>query len=953
MSNEFIVGQRWISNSDPELGLGIITAVEERRVVIGFPACGEERTYAIANAPLSRIQYQVGDRIQDQEHGELVVSAVDSLGGCLLYRAHDDAGNEYPVMEQLLCAHSQLSSPKERLLAGQVEHLRRYELRAATLQQRGEYQRGLARGLLGARAQLLPHQLYIAHEVANRPRPRALLADEVGLGKTIEAGLVLHQLLLLERARRVLILVPDSLLHQWLVEMLRRFNLSFTLLDAERCAALRESGSDNPFESAQLVLSSINWLSEDDEAREQAVAAGWDLLIVDEAHHLDWQEGEAASPGYALVETLAANTEGLLLLTATPEQLGAEGHFARLRLLDPERYPSLSAFTAEQQRYEPINTLIQQLRADDARQQLQGGSLADELTKYLPAASLEALQRADGDDAAWNAAVHRASRELLDRFGTGRSLFRNTRASVNGFTERRLQPHPLPAPEGYLSACADSTLEQQLRPELLLGETWLSSDPRVAWLEQWLKANRGEKVLLICASADTAQELETYLRLYRGVATTVFHEHLSLVERDRAAAYFSDAEFGAQLLVCSEIGSEGRNFQFARHLILFDLPLNPDLLEQRIGRLDRIGQQHPVNIHLPHYEGSAQAGLLRWYHEALDAFSAPCSVGYSLYQQYGNALREACCQPAGAAMEQLLTDARNSAEQLRAERSRGRDALLELNSCDDERAATLVEAVRGEQRSDDLAHYLERVADQFGLEHEHHSEQAVILRPGDHMFCESFPGLPEDGLTGTFDRNLALRREDMAYLSWEHPLLRGAIELVLSGEFGAATICTLSVRGLAPGTLLLEALYGVTAAAPAWLQLPRYLSQHSLRLLLDSKHRELAQKVSFDQLNQLCQGVKKHLAPRLLREVRAQLVPMLSEIDQLARAQLADIAAATGDNYRRQRSDERARLAALAEVNPAVGEEALTHFDHCTATGLEYLGKLQLNMAGLRLAITT
>src|SRR5690606_622242 len=148
----------------------------------------------------------------------------------------------------------------------------RYMLRQETLEHLRRLRQSPAQGLLGARVQLLPHQFYIASEVAERHAPRVLLADEVGLGKTIEAGLILHQQLLTGRASRVLILVPDSLIHQWLVEMLRRFNLHFTILDAERCAALAPSFDDeedegsagdevvNPFESAQLVLCGLAFL---------------------------------------------------------------------------------------------------------------------------------------------------------------------------------------------------------------------------------------------------------------------------------------------------------------------------------------------------------------------------------------------------------------------------------------------------------------------------------------------------------------------------------------------------------------------------------------------------------------------------------------------------------------------------------------------------------------------
>ena len=128
-------------------------------------------------------------------------------------------------------------------------------------------------GLLGPRVQLLPHQLYIAAEVASRHAPRVLLADEVGLGKTIESGLIVHQQLTTGRASRVLIAVPDSLVHQWLVEMLRRFNLSFTMLDEERCEALVESGTPNPFEAAQLVLCSLSLLVDRPDRLDQARCA--------------------------------------------------------------------------------------------------------------------------------------------------------------------------------------------------------------------------------------------------------------------------------------------------------------------------------------------------------------------------------------------------------------------------------------------------------------------------------------------------------------------------------------------------------------------------------------------------------------------------------------------------------------------------------------------------------
>ncbi len=139
-------------------------------------------------------------------------------------------------------------------------------------------------GLRGQRTSLIPHQLHIAHDVGRRHAPRVLLADEVGLGKTIEAGMILHQQLLSGAAERVLIVVPETLQHQWLVEMLRRFNLRFSLFDDERYAEAQHDAY-NPFETEQLVICSLDFVRRSKQRTEHLCDAEWDLMVVDEAHH--------------------------------------------------------------------------------------------------------------------------------------------------------------------------------------------------------------------------------------------------------------------------------------------------------------------------------------------------------------------------------------------------------------------------------------------------------------------------------------------------------------------------------------------------------------------------------------------------------------------------------------------------------------------------------------------
>jgi ATP-dependent helicase HepA len=289
---------------------------------------------------------------------------------------------------------------------------------------------------------LIPHQLYLASEVSGRMVPRVLLADEVGLGKTIEACLILHRLLLTGRAQRVLILVPDSLVHQWFVELLRRFNLWFHIFDEERCDAIETANADaNPFLDDQLVLASLSLFTGKERRIAQALAASWDLLVVDEAHHLGWTP-ESVSPEYALVEALGRQTPGLLLLTATPEQLGMASHFARLRLLDPDRFYDLNEFIREAESYRDVARLAEKLLGDRPLTDGDVTKLAQILADTEASVRSKLAQIGAGADA-----VRAELRDaLLDQHGTGRVMFRNTRATIRGFPKRVARLCPLPTP---------------------------------------------------------------------------------------------------------------------------------------------------------------------------------------------------------------------------------------------------------------------------------------------------------------------------------------------------------------------------------------------------------------------------------------------------------------------------------------------------------------------------
>ncbi|SFB90213.1 ATP-dependent helicase HepA [Pseudomonas citronellolis] len=941
-------GQRWISDSEAELGLGTILALDGRLLTVLYPATGDTRQYAERNAPLTRVRFAPGDEVTHFEGWKMTVREVEEVDGLLVYHGINSHNDAKILPETQLSNFIQFRLASDRLFAGQIDPMPWFALRYHTLEHRTRLLQSSLWGLGGARAQPIAHQLHIAREVADRIAPRVLLADEVGLGKTIEAGLVIHRQLLSGRASRVLILVPENLQHQWLVEMRRRFNLEVALFDRERFA---ESDASNPFEDSQLALVALEWIRADERAQDALCAAGWDLLVVDEAHHLVWHP-EQASREYQLVETLAQIIPGVLLLTATPEQLGLDSHFARLRLLDPDRFHDLEAFRRESSQYRPVAEAVQELidhgrLSPTAREAIHG---------FLGAAGDELLASVEGGD---DDARARLVRELLDRHGTGRVLFRNTRAAVQGFPERQLHSYPLPNPVEYMELPVgehpdlypEVSFQAQVDDNTDENARWWRFDPRVEWLIDTLKMLKQFKVLVICAHAETALDLEDALRLRSGIPATVFHEGMSILERDRAAAYFADEEFGAQVLICSEIGSEGRNFQFAHHLVLFDLPAHPDQLEQRIGRLDRIGQRHTIQIHVPHLENSPQERLFQWYHQALNAFLATCPTGNALQHRYGPRLVELLEGSDDDAFAALLEEGQAARLALEAEMHSGRDRLLELNSGGAGEGEALVEEIEEQDDQFALPIYMEKLFDTYGIDSEDHSENALILKPSEKMLDASFPLGDDEGVTVTYDRAQALAREDMQFLTWEHPMVQGGMDLVLSGSLGNTSVAIIKNKALKPGTVLLEMLFVSEAVAPRKLQLGRFLPPVALRCLLDANGNDLATRVAFETLHEQLESVPRASANKFVQAQRDVLAKQFA----IGEAKIAPRHAERVEKARQQLvaslDEELARLTALRQVNPSVRDSELEALRTQRDESVALLDKASLRLEAIRVLV--
>ncbi len=964
---EFIPGQRWVSDTESQMGLGTVLTTDHRCVTIIFLATGQTRTYAKATAPLTRGSFEAGDVIKSHEGWNLTVKFVENNAGLYTYHGINEKGENASLEEGQLDNFIQLNRPSDRLFMGQIDPDKWFNLRYQTHQQQQKLALSPVRGLAGSRTTLIPHQLYIAHEVANRFAPRVLLADEVGLGKTIEAGLILHHQLLTELAKRVLIIVPDSLVHQWLVEMLRRFNLKFSVFDEERCQADEENTPDiNPFETEQLALCSIDFLSSNSKYFQQALNGNWDLLVVDEAHHLQWSE-EQPSQEYQLIEQLAQQTQGVLLLTATPEQLGKASHFARLRLLDPERFPSYERFLEEEKSYEPVADAIEALLDNAPLSETALKTLTDTLDEGDNQHWLDIVQNEQSDSSVREQAREELVKHLLDRHGTGRVLFRNTRNTIKGFPKRQAHAYELTMPTAYaevLGAFQSAGLSQPkllLYPEMLYqavndgdeSSPWQDIDSRVPWLREKLKDLKPNKVLVITSSAQTALDLADYLRIKSGIHASVFHEGMNIVERDRAAAYFADLEYGTQVLICSEIGSEGRNFQFAHHLILFDMPLNPDLLEQRIGRLDRIGQTQTINIHVPYIKGSAQEIMYHWYQEGLNAFEQTCPIGHEVFSQVKDTLVESLHQLDEGIedLDALVATSRQLRDKLYETLNRGRDRLLEKNSCRPDEAEHLKKLAEEQDNDPLLKKYMDTIFDCYGVDSEQHSDKSDIIRPSEHLQT-SFPGLPDDGLVITADRNTALSNENMQFLTWEHPMVTDVMDMVVSSELGNTAMAALKTKTITPGTLLAEAIFILESMAKTELQTRRYLPATSVRVIIDEKGNNYSSSLKHQLLSSVLTTVDSETANKIAKGQINKLKKIIKLSEAVAQKQAPEIIEAAHQRAKTALENEIDRLRALRRVNPNVRDEEINFFETQLKNLTKAVNSAKLRLDAIRIIIT-
>jgi ATP-dependent helicase HepA len=891
-------GQRFMSMAEPDLGLGRILRIEGKILSIEYPAIEEIRQYGLASAPLKRIRFEIGDEvISIHGHGFIVEEVIEQENGLLMYKGKRPLET---LCESELAHTMNFHRPEEKLLSVLSDKQSLFQLRNKAF----EYQSKLAalstQGFLGGRLSLIEHQFYLANKVSARTNPRVLLADEVGLGKTIETGLILHKLVITGRVERVLIVTPSSLNYQWFIEMLRKFNLSFSVVNEQTHLEAKE----NPFDQNNFVITSMELLSGSEVAMDMAMGAHWDLLIVDEAHKLYWKK-TGPSVQYTLISKLAQLIKGLILLTATPEIYGQEGHFSHLKLIDPDKYPDFDLYLKQSEEYQEIAK--------------QGKEIIEkEHTKK----NRELLD------------------QLIDQHGPGRVIFRNTRKAINEvysfFPKRILVKHCLENND-FINFAVEKR-----------GDRFYQL--KIQWLVDLLEQDKKRKYLLICHSKDKIVQIEKdILKKSVGNKVGLFHENLSLMARDRQAAYFREDD-GPNILLCSEIGSEGRNFQFCQHLILFDIPRSADLLEQRIGRLDRIGQNREIFIHLPYLENSWEQVQIHWYEQVFDAFARPAIGANKISEDFDEDLTYAKQNVQDAfekgGLDRLIKNGGQAYQEYIDKLENGRNVLIELNSFNREMAKEVTREIRRiDDDHDDLKVFLEQVYTHFGIDVEDLNEHSQFIRPSVNMFVPSFPGLTEQGLSYTFDRSVALEREDLAFMTWDHPLVIGAMDLITSEEYGNSTI---AVRKNGKINHFLEVYFKFDTIAPKKYQLGRFLKVSLIRVLINTAGEDYSEKWDKEALDERLEDAPKAVALEVAKIPKHKMKQYLHKSKEYALIKMTEILKQSKREVLDFYGLEINRLMELQKINKSINVKEIEQLEVHKDKTIEYIDSTMIKLDSIR-----
>ncbi len=831
------------------------------------------------------MSFQTGDRVRRLADGEKgVVTGYSRHLGC---QVTFPTGSEYLDVSAIELLPP---NPETALRNGDLGHAELYGLRIQALYLRHAYRYDALAGLSNARIEPALHQVMVALSVLSKSRPRMILADEVGLGKTIEAGLILKELRARQIVDRVLIVVPASLQWQWQQELRSKFNEPFEVLDGALLKSLSRHG-ENPWLRHDNVITSLSLARRETHA-ELIVEAGWDLVVFDEAHRVRRSlHGKRVSStlGYQLADELKEAVDGMLLLTATPMQLHPFELYSLIELVEPgicdsfEQYehnrhqlPRLAAIAKDVQRWEILSEAQQRMLTDFfsshridlyktegrrsamtilerkhpfARTMIRnrkadvGGftkrdpqfilvqldddelELYQDITKYLRHQyniAQESKQRAIGflmvTYQKMLASSSNAVRTALKRRIVRLSEKHRTSGGSIDMTDNT---HLSPGDPRELSTAVEandykllSTDHTGLQGEIavlqdLVRRLGAMRDTKAKTLVHTMlqKIPAEEKVIIFTQFLETQTFLQQTLR-HHGYEVEVFNGRMNQQQKDEAVIRFRRQ---SQVLIATEAGGEGRNFQFTHVMVNYDLPWNPMKVEQRIGRLDRMGQKEDVVIYNLACAGTIEERILDVLHKRIRLFEESVGALDPILGTVEDDIRSLAFDEVSATSGQsrdVEAELEQRVRQARMLENEKQHLALDPATFRRDQANSLVDE-RIMAGPSDLQSYMEGALRYFGGRLTHHPDGGVGIYLSQDLQRQL--GARAGSYRGVFDYREALEREDLEFLAFGQKLVDSVVDLPIT--IRPAVACHRQLSNVRGGPYL-EVFYAVEADGP-------------------------------------------------------------------------------------------------------------------------------------------
>ena len=572
----------------------------------------------------------VGDYVFDKTKNERVqVLEISEVWGFVSYKVFNaSTGTVYKLSADDICAEV----PEENFNESYLRYV------AMLSKIKNETSEGIL-SKLSSGIIPLPHQLHVLNRALSNNNVRYILADEVGLGKTIEAGLIIKELKTRGIIKRILIVCPTGLVTQWSLEMQDKFNEKFHVILPEDYDTIRKiTGNEDvygqfdqvisPMDSIKPLERRVGWTEEkiaeyNEERIYSIINSGWDLVVIDEAHRVAGSSGEVAR--YKLGNLLAAASPYLLLLTATPHNGKTEPFLRLIRLVDEKAFPNINAIVKEQVAPYVIRT--------EKREAIDNNG--NKLFKNRTTRAIElhwderhSMQRrlyemvSDYVSKNYNKAMRNRGKNMWFVFLLimMQRLVTSSTSAVRESMERRVKVLEEQAFK-YQSMSEEEFAEMELEENMEDAIAAISLDikeeiaqlndiiavakqaefqyldvkvePLLEIIDDLFAEDRQRKVIIFTEFVATQSYLVKLLK-DRGYSTSILNGSMSIEERN---AVLQEFKTETDILISTDAGGEGLNLQFSNCIINYDLPWNPMKIEQRIGRVDRIGQQRDVIVY--------------------------------------------------------------------------------------------------------------------------------------------------------------------------------------------------------------------------------------------------------------------------------------------------------------------------------------------------------------------